>query len=395
MGANELGNEAGDGEEEARRTGGDTPARPEQPSRPETGDTGSDTATRTPAETRTREEYAEDMHGGDPMPSGGTGDDRAETEERGSAASEPRDGTSADEDWAEPRDRETYADDMRADSPDADRERVPTGDEDAGAPDDTAEGSYAEAGMELAEPRSRDEYAEAVRDGSLDGLEHTDGSAVDEASRETGTGWPADPGGDQDTTPEGPDPDTAVSEQETSGEQSGEADSPSSDPSATITHYHSDFKDQPVDLYTDGTRWATGERVDGENVVGEKPDRSPGDTSDLPPSGEELAETAGDGESSRLERLRRELYRHSDDAQDALEKNANLVHDVFSRPPTSSLEVSPVHRPYISEMPHYGADAGSVATAAFVLGVVIDRGVHQLMQNWQNIRERENDDAGD
>src|ERR1022692_2952373 len=119
MGASELGSPEGD-DEETRRTRGDTPARPEQPSRPETRDAGSDATERTSAETLTREEYADDMRGqGDPIPSGdgdGDGDggpDRAEPDERDS------DDTAAEDDRAEPRDRETYADDMRADAPDA------------------------------------------------------------------------------------------------------------------------------------------------------------------------------------------------------------------------------------------------------------------------------------
>src|ERR1019366_6289373 len=138
MGASELGSPEGD-DEETRRTRGDTPARPEQPSRPETRDAGSDATERTSAETLTREEYADDMRGqGDPIPSGDGGPDRAEPDECDS------DDTAAEDDRAEPRDRETYADDMRADDDDADadRERGTTADEDAAAPSTTAEGSY-------------------------------------------------------------------------------------------------------------------------------------------------------------------------------------------------------------------------------------------------------------
>ena len=382
MGASELGSPEGD-DEETRRTRGDTPARPEQPSRPETRDAGSDATERTSAETLTREEYADDMRGqGDPIPSGdGDGDggpDRAEPDERDS------DDTAAEDDRAEPRDRETYADDMRADDDDADadadRERATTADEDAAAPSTTAEGSYGEPGMEPAEPRSRDEYAEAVRDESSDGAEQTDGSAADEASTETGTGWPADPGGDQDTAPEGQDPDTAVSEQDTSGEQPGEADSPSGAPSATVTHYHSDFKDQPVDLYTDGSRWATGERVDGENVAGERPDRSPGDTSDLPPTGEQLIGMESD-KASRAERMRQEGYREAGDVLDVTSKWADVAHDLLARDqPSGHAEIST--RPEISPAPHHGINPGDAASALLLFTALGAEAIGLGVKNW-------------
>jgi len=146
---------------------------------------------------------------------------------------------------------------------------------------------------------------------------------------------------------------------------------------SAVTHFHGEFKGRPIDLYTDGTRWAVPDQVRGENTVG--------DTAgilDRLPTGEELVDSAGE-DSSRLERFRRELYKESDDAMDTVEKDANLVHDIFSHPPTSSYEVTPTDRPYISDAQHSGIDAGSVATAAFVLGVVIDRGVRSVVQHYK------------
>jgi len=152
---------------------------------------------------------------------------------------------------------------------------------------------------------------------------------------------------------------------------------------SVVTHFHSEFKGRPMDLYTDGTRWAAADQVGIEDTVG--------GTADIPdpsPSGEELVDSAGE-DSSRLERFRRELYKSSDDAVDAVEKDANLVHDSFSRPPTSSYQVTPVDKPYISEAQHSGIDAGSIATAVFVLGLVIDRGVSSFVQHYKEHARKE------
>jgi hypothetical protein len=125
------------------------------------------------------------------------------------------------------------------------------------------------------------------------------------------SGAPSQPGDRQ------PDADAAMNQENASGRQPGEAGSHRDQPSigdgpandadpgqpadqGSITHYHGEFKGQHVDLFTDGTRWAPGDRVPGENAVGQKPDRSPGDTSDLPSSGEQLL----DMEDDKLSRSR-------------------------------------------------------------------------------------------
>ena len=154
-----------------------------------------------------------------------------------------------------------------------------------------------------------------------------------------------------------------------------------------ITHFHGEFKGQPLDLHTDGIRWTPGDQEQGENVVGEKPDRSPGDTSDLPPTGDQLVDTAGDN-APTVERFRRELHRQSGDVADGLGKYTNLAHGVFSRPPAGSYEVTPARTPYVSET-HYGTDVGSIATAAFVVGVLIDRAARWLARHWSQHRKGE------
>lgn len=141
-----------------------------------------------------------------------------------------------------------------------------------------------------------------------------------------------------------------------------------------VTHFHSEFKGQQMDLYTDGNRWAAAEHPRNEDMASSKPEAQ-----DRPPTGEELVEGAGEN-SSLLDRLRKETYRESDDAIDSVEKGVNLGHDVFAHPPTSSYEGTPSDQPNISPAQHSGIDAGTAATAIFVLGLAIERGIHSVMR---------------
>jgi hypothetical protein len=195
----------------------------------------------------------------------------------------------------------------------------------------TVQGQSDRIGTTRAEPLTREENADAVRGIRPDDSDH--GRAADTATE----------------------PDPAASAAIT-----------------TVTHYHSEFKERPLDLYTDGTRWAAADTPRTQETVAEK-----GDIPDRQPTGEQLVESAGEG-SSRLERLRREVYEESDDEADALEKEVNLAHDVFSHPPTSSYEGTP-NQPHIYATQHSGIDAGSVATAIFTVGLVMDRVVHWAM----------------
>ena len=108
-----------------------------------------------------------------------------------------------------------------------------------------------------------------------------------------------------------------------------------------------------------------------------------GDTPDRLPTGQELVDTAGEG-SSLLERLRREVYEESGDELDILEKETSLAHDVFSRPPASSYESTPQSQPHINETPHSVINAGSIATAVFTLGLVIDRAARWAVQHYED-----------
>jgi hypothetical protein len=180
-----------------------------------------------------------------------------------------------------------------------------------------------------AETRTREGYADAMRGNGLgDGRQERSGNPGTESARDTST--------------------TAVA----------------------VTHFHGEFKDQQLDLYTDGTRWAAADTPRTQDTVSEK-----GEIPDRLPTGKELLDSAG-ADSSRLERFRHKLYEQSDDALDNLEKNTNIAYDIFSHPPTSSYETTPTPEPHIYEAQHSVMDPGTVATAIFTFGLVIDRAVH-------------------
>jgi hypothetical protein len=165
-----------------------------------------------------------------------------------------------------------------------------------------------------------------------------------------------------------------------------DADHPGSP--GSVTHFHGEFKGQQMDLYTDGNRWAAAERPRNEDMASSKPE-----VQDPPPTGEELVGGAGE-KSSLLDRLRKETYRESGDAMDNIDKGVNLGHDVFAHPPTGSYEGTPRDQPNISPAQHSGIDAGTAATAIFVLGLAIERGIHSVMRYAKNIRKG-NEHAGD
>jgi hypothetical protein len=134
-----------------------------------------------------------------------------------------------------------------------------------------------------------------------------------------------------------------------------------------LTHFHSEFKGHSTDLYTDGTRWAPGDQPRGHDVTADR-----GEIPERLPTGEDLVDTAGE-ESSRIEKLRRELYDETGDLSDDIEAGANRLHDIFSPPPTSSYEATPLAGPHFSTTQHAGMDVGAGAAALFALGLTIDR----------------------
>ena len=67
----------------------------------------------------------------------------------------------------------------------------------------------------------------------------------------------------------------------------------------------------------------------------------------------------------------------------ALEKNANIGQNIFDRPPTGSYEGTPAPQPHIYETHPAGIDAGTVATAIFTLGLVIDRAARRAVEYYE------------
>jgi hypothetical protein len=297
--------------------------RAEQVATPRHG--GEDSRGQQRAKTLTREEYAAVVReGGPPARDGYWPADGSDS--RGQADTEAE--HPADQGPAGPHDREVH---------------------DAGAREDSVEPEHTVRAV--AEPLTREEYADAVRGGGH--AEGADGDSLPAVSGDA-TGWPpvygTDPGHPSDGSVAAP----------------------------AVTHFHGEFKGRPMDLFTDGTRWAVTDAPNMGETVSEK-----GDIPDRLPTGEAIVDNADEG-SSLLERLRREVYEESDDEIDILEKDANLVHDIFSRPPTGSYEGSSPNQSYVHATPHSGIDAGSVATAVFTLGLVIDRTARWVMQHYEN-----------
>lgn len=109
----------------------------------------------------------------------------------------------------------------------------------------------------------------------------------------------------------------------------------------------------------------------GVNVVGDRPDRSPGDTSDLPPTGDELVHMEPE-DVSRLEKLARKTFEDFDDITDIAAKASNRAEQLLPRPPGGQAEAPVPSHPYFSPTApqHAGVDAGSIADLTLVLGVI-------------------------
>jgi hypothetical protein len=171
-----------------------------------------------------------------------------------------------------------------------------------------------------------------------------------------------------------------------------------------ITHMHSEVRGQKLDFYTDGTHWVSGDAVraaqaeaerkpgmqrhditgipamreQGRNIVGEKPDRSPGDTTDLPPTGEQLLEP-DDGELPRPERLGRAIDRGFDDIKDSAINLATTMQELWDMPGTGgrAASVAISKGPEVSPVPYQSPDVGSIAELGVVAGVLAWHAYHR------------------
>jgi hypothetical protein len=274
------------------------------------------------------------------------------------------------ESWAEdaePLTRDQYADQVQ--QREATTAHDSTSDRD---PDNTHEPAVTDDGQEheeLPEPRTRQEVAgETSRAGTDTGVHD---QAAD-AAIDTGTA-------EEDNLPE-PRTRQEVAEEARSGAdplahpgsdaQQHERDTgdwPSPEERARLQDTYLAWRNETATGLDRGTGWEQ-----GANVVGDKPDKSPGDGSDLPPSGEELLHVEDD-DASRLERLGNKMYEEFGDIADVAEKASNRAQELFNyRPPAGHPEVRIPTQPYVAPTAeqHETPDAGNIAQLGLVLGVI-------------------------
>jgi hypothetical protein len=260
---------------------------------------------------------------------------------------------------AEPLTRDEYAEQVRQ------SEATSVHDSTDCDPDDTHDQADTDDGQEkeeLPEPRTRQEVADQD---SRAGTDTTDHDQAADAAIDAGTA-------EEDNLPE------PRTRQEVAEEARSGAD-PLAHPGSDTQHER-DTGDWPSpeerarlhDAYLDWRNETTSSgREQGTNVIGEKPDRSPGDRSDLPPTGEQIVEME-DPKASRAERARKEFLSEENlgDAFDATDEWAKTGQDLFTRPPTSQHIEVPAQGPEITAAPQQEIDPGSAATAGLVLGIL-------------------------
>jgi hypothetical protein len=150
-------------------------------------------------------------------------------------------------------------------------------------------------------------------------------------------------------------------------------------------------RDSARALYAEdfGSRHAAVGRDRGANVVGDKPARSPGDTSDLPPTGAELVETA-DEDKPRMEKFSNAFYKGFDDIDDGAKTMVTSAKEFLDQPPPTghAAVVADTHAHWVPEStPDATPGVGDVMEVVLVAGVLADRAFH-----W--VRNRVNDKTG-
>ena len=147
-------------------------------------------------------------------------------------------------------------------------------------------------------------------------------------------------------------------------------------------------RDRVRALYAEdfGPKPATAGRDRGVNVVGDKPVRSPGDASDLPPSGEELVETA-DEDDSRTEKFRNRLFKSIEDIDDTINDAAPVVQSVLLQPPPTGSPgvIADTHAHWMPESPPNATPSvGGIAELTLVASVLVDRAIHRARHKVAN-----------
>ena len=127
----------------------------------------------------------------------------------------------------------------------------------------------------------------------------------------------------------------------------------------------------------------------GTNVVGDKPGKSPGDTSDLPPTGADLLEMEGK-DRSRGDKFRKEVDKDIGDVIDLEKTGVETVKDLMARPsPTGHPEVavnsSSVFGPDTPQ--HAAVDPSAVAEMTMVVGVIAFQAGRWIHHKMERLRE--------
>lgn len=227
------------------------------------------------------------------------------------------------------------------------------------------EGPPAGSGPDLAEPRDRETYAHDIRSESASPIPDSP-PASDRATPAVRRGVDAEPSPAAQPHAEQPvrgEPDQGQTERGEAGADRYEnrlmPGAVAGRPGPVARHVPGVPRQQPD--------WPRS----GVNVVGDKPDRSPSDRSDLPPTGEELLEI--EPVESRGAAFRRELYKPESigDIHDTIDHDANNIQQFFERPPTGSHTDVPVSAPQIAQHSPEAATASDLTMAALTVGILV------------------------
>jgi len=338
----------------------------------------------------------EDTGEGDLENTSGT---RQDTGRSGTSEASGSRGSGSEPAPAETLTRERYADEMH-DGPSVGHDRSPEHDRDA---EDKPEAARADGNITadgaLAEPRSRQEVADEARAGTdtesstgplqerSDGHDHSDHwFSVVQVERTIG-----------DTTPTGiglklasEEHDLGPGHTSTAGEAHDERTGRGG-PSSRLEHGM---------VYVDGRDVAaTHNPADGIwfEGMGEIPDAPMGDPYGTGRAGEVVA-SPDEMKMSRLERLNRVVCERLDDIADEIERDAETIQDLHykdpPRPPSPTFNGTADRSPQISPLTvDHGVDFGHGLEAALVAGAVGAKMGHWVYEKWQQ-RVRDRRDGG-
>jgi hypothetical protein len=133
----------------------------------------------------------------------------------------------------------------------------------------------------------------------------------------------------------------------------------------------------------------------GVSIVGDNPVRSPGDTSDLPPSGEQLLRME-DKDAPRREKIRSAVDRDFGDFDDAVNYFATSTQEILEQPPPAG------HPGVVADThAHWAPESASNATPGLVnvpelilvAAVLTDHAIHWIGHKVSEKKEREKADA--